>query len=245
MNVEIDPLVRETAARLGAGVPYALKAVAGLPADDPDLGRPSGLPGILTVTLDGDMVEDCPALAIGYIREPDRVEIRYVSAVPSPEPATVDNEGAEQVRSADPATDALVVREVADAWHRIIHRLLQDAPDSYAALRAGATPADLAALEDALDTRRCAEPRHRLEAHLDPGHHPWRGRPHVRAVPGQRDRLPGPAVPLPRTSCRGTRHAGHILGRGCRHALTVSPAEAPEVARRHESGPLLLNEPHE
>ncbi|MGC0334291.1 cell wall assembly regulator SMI1 [Streptomyces sp. SAI-170] len=155
MNVEINPLVRETAARLGAGVPYALKAVAGLLADDPDLGRPSGLPGILTVTLDGDMVEDCPALAIGYIREPDRVEIRYVSTVPTPEPADAadNNEGLEQVRSADPATDALVVREIADAWRRIIHRLQQDAPDSYAALRAGATPADLAALEDTLGVR--------------------------------------------------------------------------------------------
>jgi len=37
------------------------------------MGRPSDLPGILTVTIDGDLFEDCPALAIGYIREPDRI----------------------------------------------------------------------------------------------------------------------------------------------------------------------------
>jgi cell wall assembly regulator SMI1 len=156
VNVDIDPLVRETAARLGAGVPYALKAVAGLLADDPDLGRPSDVPGVLTVTLDGGMVEDCPPLAIGYIREPDRVEIRFVSTVGPPEPAGPaqdGNQGAVRARSADPATDALVVREVADAWHRVTRRLRQHAPASYAALRAGTTPAAVAALEDALGVR--------------------------------------------------------------------------------------------
>lgn len=59
---------------------YALKVLAGQLAEDPDMGRPSGLPGILTVTVDAELFEDCPALRIGYIREPDRVEIRYVCA---------------------------------------------------------------------------------------------------------------------------------------------------------------------
>ncbi|MEU7392198.1 hypothetical protein [Streptomyces tanashiensis] len=43
------------------------------------MGQPSHLPGILTVTADGDLSEDCPTLNVGYIREPDRLEIRYVT----------------------------------------------------------------------------------------------------------------------------------------------------------------------
>lgn len=87
MNVEIPSQIRETAIQLGAGVPYALKVLAGQLADDPDMGRPSGLPGVLTVTVDGDLFEDCPALSIGYIREPDRIEIRYVSLAQPVTPA--------------------------------------------------------------------------------------------------------------------------------------------------------------
>ncbi|MET9657598.1 hypothetical protein [Streptomyces sp. NPDC006510] len=86
MNVEIFPHIRDTAIRLGAGVPCALKVLAGRLADDPDMGRSSGLPGILTVTVDGDLFEDCPVLDIGRIREPDRIEIRYVSLLASAEP---------------------------------------------------------------------------------------------------------------------------------------------------------------
>ncbi|WP_326702159.1 hypothetical protein [Streptomyces cyaneofuscatus] len=52
MNVEIPPQIRDAAAQLGAGVPYALKALAGRLADDPDMGEASGLPGLLSVTVD-------------------------------------------------------------------------------------------------------------------------------------------------------------------------------------------------
>lgn len=86
MNVEIPPHVRDTATELRAGVPYALKVLTGQLADDPEMGRPSGLPGVLTVMVDGDVFEDCPALAIGYIREPNRIEVRYVKLAPSAEP---------------------------------------------------------------------------------------------------------------------------------------------------------------
>ncbi|MFC9681352.1 hypothetical protein [Streptomyces sp. NPDC056948] len=92
MNVEIPPQVRDTATHLGAGVAYALKVLAGQLADEPDMGEPSGLPGILTVTVDGDVFEDCPALAIGYIREPDRIEIRYVNPALSAEPVADDED---------------------------------------------------------------------------------------------------------------------------------------------------------
>jgi cell wall assembly regulator SMI1 len=158
VKVEIQPDVRDTAAQLGADVPYALKALAGQLVDDPDMGRPSGLPGILTVTIDGSMFEDCPDLSVGYIREPDRIEIRFLRAVPSIEPATdaLDQEqeqeqGREQ--PADPAAVAVTVREVADAWRRITDWLKHNAPDSHAALRAGAGPAAIAALEDDLGIR--------------------------------------------------------------------------------------------
>lgn len=86
MNVEIPSHVSDLATGLGAGVPYALKVLAGRLADDPDMGRPSGLPGILTVMVDGDVFEDCPDLAVGYIREPDRVVIRHVAPASFVEP---------------------------------------------------------------------------------------------------------------------------------------------------------------
>ncbi|MEV0479412.1 helix-turn-helix domain-containing protein [Streptomyces sp. NPDC050508] len=43
MDVEIPALVRDTAARFRAGVPYALKVVAGRLVDDPDLGVAAGM----------------------------------------------------------------------------------------------------------------------------------------------------------------------------------------------------------
>ncbi|MFF3708011.1 SMI1/KNR4 family protein [Streptomyces phaeochromogenes] len=163
MDVELPPFVRDTATQFGAGVPYALKVLAGQLADDPDMGRPSNLPGILTVTVDGDLFEDCPALAVGYIREPDRIEIRYVNPISFAESAesaesaepVVDAQDQEQQDEgyADPATDAVTVREVADAWQRITGWLQRNAPDSYGALRAGAGPAAIAALEGDLGIR--------------------------------------------------------------------------------------------
>ncbi|WP_328847371.1 hypothetical protein [Streptomyces sp. NBC_00258] len=157
MDVEISPYVRDTAVQLGAGVPYALRVLVGQLADDPDMGRPSNLPGILTVTVDGDLFEDCPALAIGYIREPGRIEIRYLNPISFAEPTepAADAQDQEQARDqpADPATDAVTVRQVADAWQRITGWLRYNAPDSYAALSAGASPTAIAALEGDLGIR--------------------------------------------------------------------------------------------
>ncbi|MGW6015938.1 hypothetical protein [Streptomyces sp. NPDC055210] len=162
MKVEIQPDVRETAARLGADVPYALKALAGQLADDPDMGRPSGLPGILTVRVDGDMFDDCPDLSVSYIREPDRIEIRFLKALASSIAPAVDvaDQAQEQWvedQRGDPATAAVVVRQVADAWRRITDWLQHHAPASYAALRAGASAASIAALEKDLGIRIPAE----------------------------------------------------------------------------------------
>jgi hypothetical protein len=157
VDVEIPTDVRDISTRFGAGVPYALKVLAGQLADNPDMGLPSGLPGILTVMVDGDLFEDCPALAVGYIREPDRLEIRYVTLAASVEPTSDTQQDPEpdqaQVQPADPAAAAVTVREVADAWHRIISRLQDRAAASYAALRTGAGPAAMAALEGELGVR--------------------------------------------------------------------------------------------
>ena len=153
MNVEIPPHVRETASQLGEGVPYALKVLAGQLADEPDMGEPSSLPGILTVMIDGDLFEHCPALAVGYIREPDRIEIRFVTPASFAQPATVgpeEPEQQEQEQAVGSGAEAVTVREVADAWRRITDWLQTHAPDSYAALRAGASSAAVAAVESDL-----------------------------------------------------------------------------------------------
>ncbi|MDJ1645427.1 SMI1/KNR4 family protein [Streptomyces pakalii] len=104
------------------------------------------------MTIDGEMFEDCPALAVGYVREPDRVEIRYVNVLASSSPSVQDreDEAREEYRA---VAAAGVVREVTDAWHRITRWLQHHAPASYAALRPGASPAALAALEDVLGLR--------------------------------------------------------------------------------------------
>lgn len=166
MDVEISQHLLDTAHHIGAGVPFALKVVAGRLADDPDMGRPSDLPGILTVTLDGDLIEDCPALSIGYIREPEWIQIRFVTPAPSEEPAVnrqepQGNRGTGRDRRwaqpADTAAVALTVREVADAWRRITSWLRANAPESCAALHAGAGPAGIAALEGDLGMRMPVE----------------------------------------------------------------------------------------
>ncbi|MFF2008296.1 hypothetical protein ACFVWY_04345 [Streptomyces sp. NPDC058195] len=153
MQVEIARDLRESVARLGAGAPYALKVLAGRLADDPGLGRPSGLPGVLSVTVDGEPFEDCPDLDVGYLREPGRIEIRFVTVARPPEPvaprAPAANAGE---RPGDPVCDALTVREVAEAWRRVTARLRRHAPESLAAFRPGARPADIAALEECLGT---------------------------------------------------------------------------------------------
>ncbi|RSS57416.1 SMI1/KNR4 family protein [Streptomyces sp. WAC01280] len=158
MNVEIHADVRESATRLGAGVPYALKVLAGQLADDPGLGQPSELPGVWTVMVDGDLFEDCPALAVGYLREPTRIEVRYVSLASSPEPAA-DVQPQDRNRSADPSGDTVVGREIADAWQRITRWLQHNAPDSHAALRRGGSSNGIAALEGDLGIRVPADLR--------------------------------------------------------------------------------------
>mgnify|MGYP004471446955 CR=1 FL=1 len=136
MNVEISPHVRETASQLGNGVPYALKVLAGRLADEPDMGEPSSLPGILTAMIDGDLFEDCPAPAVGYIRESDRIEIRFVTPASFAQAATDASDQPEQhgqKQAVDFGAEAVTVREVADAWRRITGRLQSHAPDSYTA----------------------------------------------------------------------------------------------------------------
>ncbi|GLV82452.1 hypothetical protein Slala03_21410 [Streptomyces lavendulae subsp. lavendulae] len=116
MDVEIPAPVREAAAGLGAGVPYTLKVLAGQLAEDPDMGEPSSLPGILDVRIGGVTFEDCPALVVGYIREPDRIEVRYVTGTQHETPADNDPDLGRDRHTAD---EEVVGREISDAWARI------------------------------------------------------------------------------------------------------------------------------
>ncbi|WP_326656761.1 hypothetical protein [Streptomyces sp. NBC_00385] len=134
MDVEISARIRDTAAQLGAGVPYALKVLADQLSDDPGMGQASGRPGLLTVSVDGDLFEDCPSLVVGYVREPARIDIRYVK--PSRSAGAVKDPAQES--PADPVAEAVMEREVGDAWQRITRWLQRNASDSHAALRAGA-----------------------------------------------------------------------------------------------------------
>ncbi|WEV29495.1 SMI1/KNR4 family protein [Streptomyces sp. 71268] len=162
VSVEVPPHIHDTATHLGAGVPYALRVLAGQLAETPDMGHPSSLPGILTVTVEGDLFEDCPALSVGYLREPDRIQIRYVNPIPPSAPtapAQDADEPEERARPTSPADDALVVRQIADVWHRVTHWLQHNAPRSLAALRAGASPAAIATLEADLELQLPVELR--------------------------------------------------------------------------------------
>ncbi|MER6273592.1 hypothetical protein [Streptomyces sp900105755] len=163
MNVEIPPHVRDTALQFGAGVPYALKVLAGQLVESPDLGSPSRLPGILTVLIDGDLFEDCPALAVGYIRESDRIEIRYVNLAPhtgsAADDAQDEDRSQDQGDLAAAGAEEVTGRQIADAWQRITRWLRQHAPDSHAALRPGASPSLLTGLEQELGVRIPADLR--------------------------------------------------------------------------------------
>ncbi|GLX42223.1 hypothetical protein Sros01_82950 [Streptomyces roseochromogenus] len=156
MDVEIPAPVREAAAGLGAGVPYALKVLAGQLAEDPGMGEPSSLPGILDVRIDGVTFEDCPALVVGYIREPDRIEVRYVTGTQHEAPADNDPDLGRDRHTAD---EEVVGREISDAWARITAWLVAHAPASYEALRSGAGEGTIEALEVGLGVRVPAELR--------------------------------------------------------------------------------------
>ncbi|HEY9329713.1 MAG TPA: hypothetical protein VIS09_15980 [Streptomyces sp.] len=143
MDVEISARIRDAAAQLGAGVPYALKVLAGQLSGDPDLGQASDQPGLLTVLVDGDLFEDCPSLTVGYVREPARIEIRYVK------PSRAAGAVKDKVREppVDPVPETVMEREVVDAWQRITRWLQNNAVGSYAALRAGAGGLAITGLE--------------------------------------------------------------------------------------------------
>ncbi|MFF2776102.1 SMI1/KNR4 family protein [Streptomyces sp. NPDC058052] len=147
MDVDLPQDVRESAARLGTGAPYALKVLARQLGDDPGMGMPSALPGVFTVAVDGDLFEDCPHLVVGYLREPDRIEIRYVNAAAASGDAKGPENPAGGPFAAAGAGGEAGERLVAEAWERVTSWLRDRAPGSYSALRPGASAAETAALE--------------------------------------------------------------------------------------------------
>ncbi|MFJ3766131.1 hypothetical protein ACIPQJ_00790 [Streptomyces sp. NPDC090082] len=138
MDVQIEDLIRERAALLGDGVPYALKVLIGQLAEDPDRGRPASFPLGRVVLIDGETFEDCPALVVHYIREPERVRIVAVRPSPPEAPPGGDRHHDRGQGPRDEGADeAVVVRQVEDAWGRIAAWLAAHAPASHAALRPG------------------------------------------------------------------------------------------------------------
>ncbi|GAP48262.1 putative uncharacterized protein [Streptomyces azureus] len=136
---------------------YAVTALA----DEADMGEPSDRPATSPRRSTVTRSEDCPALAIGYIREPDRIEMRYVGpARAAAFPAEAQAQGQDQAQasdqgqgqdqgrheSADPAVEAAAIaREVVDVRQRITHWLRHKCPDSHATLRAGVGPTAITA----------------------------------------------------------------------------------------------------
>ncbi|WP_328923150.1 SMI1/KNR4 family protein [Streptomyces griseoaurantiacus] len=162
MDIDIPSDVHDAAARLGAGVPYALKVVAAQLTGDPDMGRPSSRPGVRTVTVDGELFEDCPALAVDYVHEAERIEIRSVNLASSAEPALLAQRQElvferKSEQPAGPAADAIAERQVADAWQRIETWLRRHAPATVEILRPGASEEEIADFQQILDVRIPAE----------------------------------------------------------------------------------------
>lgn len=153
MKVEISLQIRSAVSELGAGASYALKVLAGQLTDDPDMGQPSGEPGVLAVTVDGELFEDCPALSVGYVCETDRIRVQYVNVVPAVAPSSRPLDRPHQ------AVDAVMAREVEDAWRRVAGWLHDHAPDSFMALREGVSDTTVAALEHDLGIRIPADLR--------------------------------------------------------------------------------------
>ncbi|MFE0364704.1 SMI1/KNR4 family protein [Streptomyces griseoaurantiacus] len=158
MDIDIPSAVRDAAAQLGAGVPYALKVVAAQLTDNPDMGRPSSQPAVLTVTVDGDLFEDCPALMVDYIHEAERIEIRSVSLASSTKPTTL-TQGQELVIEREPqqpagsAADTIAERQVADAWQRVESWLGRHAPATVEILRPGASEEEITDFQRLLGVR--------------------------------------------------------------------------------------------
>ncbi|WP_405522546.1 hypothetical protein [Streptomyces canus] len=92
-------------------------------------------------------------------------------------------QGQHQEQPAHPGAEAVAVREVADAWRRITGWLRANAPDSHAALRAGASAAAVAAVEGDLGIQLPVELRALwLLTAGDDGAHGWGCLPGNRAL---------------------------------------------------------------
>ncbi|MGW6461160.1 SMI1/KNR4 family protein [Streptomyces sp. NPDC055078] len=133
---------------------YALKVLCRQLEDEPLLGSPAGGPSLYVVRIDGEMFEDCPELDVHYVYGPPlleegQVRIRSIEAT---QPLATEPDGHGD-QMPDPRLEELEARQVTGAWQRVESWLREYAPVSYASLKAGATDAEISALEDTLDVR--------------------------------------------------------------------------------------------
>ncbi|MEU3822450.1 SMI1/KNR4 family protein [Streptomyces sp. NPDC030392] len=154
VTVDIPDRIRDLCARLGDGVPYAVKVLARQLADNPRLGKRTGRLGLYAATIDGDTFDDCPPLTVRYAYGPPltaegQLQIRDVEAT-GPLPATSD---ADDGQAPDPRLEQITARQVTEAWQRISSWLEQNAPASHEALLPAATEQDIDAVARQLCVR--------------------------------------------------------------------------------------------
>jgi cell wall assembly regulator SMI1 len=156
VTVGIPDHIRDLCARLGGGVPYAVKVLARQLADDPRLGKRTGRPGLYAATIDGDTFDDCPPLTVRYAYGPPlmaegQLQIRDVEAT-GPLPTAGDDDQ-DPAPPPDPRLEQIAARQVTEAWQSITAWLERNAPISHAALLPAAAEQDIDTLEQELGVR--------------------------------------------------------------------------------------------
>ncbi|MFJ6012887.1 SMI1/KNR4 family protein [Streptomyces sp. NPDC092952] len=150
VSVDLPDHVRARCTELGDGALYAVKTLVRQLTDDPHLGERTGSLGLYTATIDSDAFDACPPLVVRYAWGPplldvDLIEIRDIEAT-----GPLPDVGDEQAPAPDPHTRQIAARQVTEAWRRITNWLARHAPATCAALLPGASPHEIAALEQAL-----------------------------------------------------------------------------------------------
>ncbi len=154
--VEVTDDVQDQCTQLGSGVVCALRVLCAQLVDDPLRGVPGWDPSMYVVHVDGETFEDCPALDVHYAYGPPAldegvVQVHRVDVLPHAPARMAEPEPVGP--SERPLEDAVQARQATEAWQRIGSWLRRHAPTTHAALKSGASEAELAALEEVLGVR--------------------------------------------------------------------------------------------